>query len=155
MPFETRDMVMETARMVRDARGYDGINISIFQPYRGTKLRKIAVDAGFMDPDYINGWESGVIGGGFMDRWALKMPKPYLQEDELAGTVKCFALYAFFNDDRWDDIYRAETNDLLRKKLMQEYTKAFFEPYQQGGDERIKKFCAMHDHSSTYQWEVA
>ena len=29
MPYETRDMVLETAQMVRNARGYDSINISI------------------------------------------------------------------------------------------------------------------------------
>jgi anaerobic magnesium-protoporphyrin IX monomethyl ester cyclase len=155
MPYETRDMIMETARMVRDARGYDGINISIFQPYRGTQLRRVAVEAGFMNKDHINGWDSGAIGGGFMDSWALTMPKPYIQADELQGVTKCFALYAFFEDARWSEIYEAETNEELRKQLMQEYTKAFFEPYQQGGADRIQKFCAMHDHSSSYQWEVA
>jgi anaerobic magnesium-protoporphyrin IX monomethyl ester cyclase len=155
MPFETRDMIMETARMVRNARGYDGINISIFQPYRGTKLRQIAVDAGFMDPDHINGWESGAIGGGFMDKWALTMPEPYVQESDLTGIIKTFALYCFYGDERWDDIRQAETDETLRQELMKDYTEKFFEPLQQGGADRIQKFCAMHDHSSTYQWEVA
>ena len=155
MPYETRDMIMETARMVRDARGYDGINISIFQPYRGTKLRQITVDAGFMDPDHINGWESGAIGGGFMDKWALDMPEPYIQGEDLKGIIKTFALYAFYGDERWDEIRRAETDEPLREELMKDYTEKFFEPRQQGGADRIQKFCAMHDHSSTYQWEVA
>ena len=155
MPYETRDMVLETAQMVRNARGYDSINISIFQPYRGTKLRQIAVDAGFMDADHINGWESGAIGGGFMDSWALKMPKPYLQPEELAGLVKCFALYSYFGDERWIEIESAETDDTLYLPLIEEYKEQFFEPIQQGGNERIAKFCAMHDHTSTYQWEVA
>ena len=31
----------------------------------------------------------------------------------------------------------------------------FFEDFQQGGKDRIQKFCAMHDFSSTYQFEVA
>jgi anaerobic magnesium-protoporphyrin IX monomethyl ester cyclase len=155
MPYETRDMIMETARMVRDARGYDGINISIFQPYRGTKLRQIAVDAGFMDPDHINGWDSGEIGGGFMDKWALSMPEPYIQEHELQGLIKTFALYAFYEDKHWPEIHKAETDEQLRQDYMKDYTEKFFETYQQGGADRIQKFCAMHDHSSTYYWEVA
>ena len=48
MPFETREMVLETADMVRNARGYDGINLAMFQPYRGTALRKVAVENGFL-----------------------------------------------------------------------------------------------------------
>jgi radical SAM superfamily enzyme YgiQ (UPF0313 family) len=155
MPYETRDMIMETARMVRDARGYDGINISIFQPYRGTKLRQIAVDAGFMDPDHINGWDSGEIGGGFMDKWALTMPEPYIQEADLKGIIKTFALYSFYGDEHWPRIREAETNDDLRQEYMEDYTAKFFDPLQQGGADRIQKFCAMHDHSSTYQWVEA
>jgi anaerobic magnesium-protoporphyrin IX monomethyl ester cyclase len=155
MPFETRDMIMETAQMVRDARGYDGINISIFQPYRGTKLRQIAVDAGFMDPDHINGWESGAIGGGFMDKWALTMPEPYIQQSDLNGIIKTFALYCFYDDEHWPRIRLAETDEQLRQEYMQDYTSKFFDQYQQGGADRIQKFCALHDHTSTYHWEVA
>ncbi len=155
MPFETRDMIMETAQMVRDARGYDGINISIFQPYRGTKLRQIAVDAGFMDPDHINGWDSGEIGGGFMDKWALTMPEPYIQQSDLDGIIKTFALYCFYSDEHWTRIRLAETDEQLRQEYMKDYTSKFFDQYQQGGADRIQKFCALHDHTSTYHWEVA
>ena len=58
MPFETREMVMDTAEFIHKARGYDGLTISMWQPYWGTDLRKQAEKAGFLDPKYICGWES-------------------------------------------------------------------------------------------------
>ena len=155
MPFETREMVLETADMVRSARGYDGITIAIFQPYRGTTLRKVAVENGFLDSSYVNGEISSNIGGGFMDTWPLKMPKPYLQEKDIKGLIKCFSLYAHFNHDKWPEIKVAETDDTKFKELMDLYTGEFFEDFQQGGNDRVQKFCAMHDFSSTYQFEVA
>ena len=155
MPFETREMVLETADMVRNARGYDGITIAIFQPYRGTTLRKVAVENGFLDSSYVNGENSSNIGGGFMDTWPLKMPEPYLQEKDVKGLIKCFSLYAHFNHDIWPEIKVAETDDTKFKELIDLYKGDFFEDFQQGGKDRIQKFCAMHDFSSTYQFEVA
>ena len=155
MPFETREMVLETADMVRNARGYDGITIAIFQPYRGTTLRKVAVENGFLDSSYVNGENSSNIGGGFMDTWPLKMPEPYLQEKDVKGLIKCFSLYAHFNHDMWPEIKVAETDDTKFKELIDLYKGDFFEDFQQGGKDRIQKFCAMHDFSSTYQFEVA
>ena len=156
MPLETREMVLETADLVRSARGYDGITIAIFQPYRGTTLRKVAVENGFLDSSYVIAEDSdNIIGGGFMNTWPLKMPKPYLQAKDLEGLVKCFSLYAHFNHDMWPEIKVAETDDTKFKELMDLYTGEFFEDFQQGGKDRVQKFCAMHDFSSTYQFEVA
>ena len=64
-------------------------------------------------------------------------------------------MYSYFGDERWIEIESAETDDTLYLPLIEEYKEQFFEPIQQGGNERIAKFCAMHDHTSTYQWEVA
>ena len=156
MPLETREMVLETADFVRSARGYDGITIAIFQPYRGTTLRKVAVENGFLDSSYVIAEDSdNIIGGGFMNTWPLKMPKPYLQAKDLEGLIKCFSLYAHFNHDMWPEIKVAETDDTKFKELMDLYTGEFFEDFQQGGKDRVQKFCAMHDFSSTYQFEVA
>ena len=42
-PGETRNLVMETVELVKCIKGYDTITVSIFTPYRGTVLQKIAV----------------------------------------------------------------------------------------------------------------
>ena len=154
MPFETREMVLETADMVRNARGYDGINLAMFQPYRGTALREIAVRNGFLDPNFTNCESSSSVGGGFMDNWALKMPPPYLQDSDVKALIKTFSLYAHFEHDRWPEIIQAETDDEKFTELMISYKGEFFEELQQGGKDRIQKFCANHDFSSTYKFET-
>ena len=155
MPFETREMVLETADMVRNARGYDGINLAMFQPYRGTVLRELAVKNGFLDPNFTNCESISSIGGGLMDYWVLKMPEPYLQESDVRALVKTFCLYAHFEHDMWPEIKQAETDDKKFKELMILYKGMFYEDLQQGGRDRIQKFCASHDFSSTYSYEVA
>jgi len=81
------------------------------------------------------------------------MPKPYLQEKDVKGLIRTFALYAHFNEDRWDEIRLAETDDVVWKELMDQYNSEFFADIQQGGADRImSKFCASHDATSTYQF---
>jgi radical SAM superfamily enzyme YgiQ (UPF0313 family) len=151
MPYETREMVMDSARMIRKARGYDGLTVSMFQPYHGTKLRDMAVEAGFMDPNLI-------LSGGFLDSYFLHMPKPYLQNEEVFTLNKAFALYAYYEEDMWPLIRKAETDEELFTKLMDQYKKEFYiGDYQIGGRERIDHLngCVKHDPSSTYVFEVA
>jgi radical SAM superfamily enzyme YgiQ (UPF0313 family) len=154
MPFETRSMVMDTARMVHRAAGYDGLTIGMFQPYHGAKLRQIAVDAGFLNAEYLSGNIDSDMGGGYLDSWALNMPEPYLQEADVRQLTRTFALYAHFDESRWPEIQAAETNDELYQELMQQYQTEFFGDVQQGGSDRISsKFCAKHDATSTYRFE--
>jgi anaerobic magnesium-protoporphyrin IX monomethyl ester cyclase len=154
MPFETREMVMDTARMVKRSQGYDGLTIGMFQPYHGAKLRQVAVDAGFLSADYISGNIDSDMGGGYLDSWALNMPEPYLQEADVRQLTRTFALYAHFDESRWPEIQAAETNDELYQELMQQYQAEFFGDVQQGGTDRISsKFCAKHDATSTYRFE--
>ena len=152
MPYETRDFVMDTARIVRRARGYDGLTIAMFQPYHGTKLRDMAVEAGFIDPSII-------MSGGFLDQYFLKMPKPYLQKDDVFKLAKTFPLYAFYEDDMYDTIRRAETDEKLFQELLKGYTDVFYHgEYQIGGKDKINHIgfaCAQHDPSQTYKFELA
>jgi len=155
MPFETRAMVLESADMVRASKGYDGLTIGMMQFYHGTDLRRLAVESGFLDPNHVNSGGETDQGGGYLDHWAIKMPEPYLQASDVKGLVRTFALYAHFEHDRWEEIECAETDDKLWKSLMSEYQKEFFADIQQGGADRIaKKFCANHDATSTYEFEV-
>ena len=153
MPFETREMVLESAEMVHASKGYDGLTIGMLQLYHGTDLRRVAVENKFIPSDFINSEGSTEQGGGYLDDWYLKMPKPYLQLDEVERLVKTFALYAFFPKDRWDEVYKAETDEKLYNKLMDEYQSKFFADIQQGGKDRINAtYCAQHDATSTYKF---
>lgn len=155
MPFETRQMVLESAEMVHASRGYDGLTIGMLQLYHGTDLRRLAAENGFIPKDFINSEGSTEQGGGYLDDWHLKMPKPYLQLDEVKALVKTFALYAFFEKDRWPEIQAAETDDVLYEKLMDEYQSKFFADIQQGGADRIKSlYCGQHDATSTYKFNT-
>lgn len=144
LPYETREHVMATARMVRKAAGYDGLTTSMYQPYNGTKLRAVAEKAGFVDPDLI-------VNGGYSYGWHLHMPKPYLQPDEVDKLVKTFSFYAHFPDERWPEIQQAETDDTVFDKLLQEHKQTrFVSSIQLGGKTRL---CYKHDISSSYRFE--
>lgn len=155
MPFETKDMVLETADLVHASRGYDALTISIWQPYHGTSLRKLAVDAGFIDPAHVN--NSSIQGdGGYLDNWVVRMPEPYLQPIEVDALVRTFSLYAYFDRDRWPEIQLAESDQDLYHTLMQEYRDGFFSDIHMGGRDRIdKKTCVKHDATSTYDFQDA
>lgn len=142
MPYETREMVMDSARLIHKAKGYDGLTISMFQPYHGTELRKIAVEAGFMDDNLI-------LSGGFQDHYFLNMPEPYLQPEDVFRLNRTLSLYCFYEESEWDKIKLAETDDIMYNKLMADYKEKFFIGDQQlGGQSKIK--CMQHDISSTY-----
>lgn len=144
MPFETKQMVLETAKMVHRAGGYDGLTVSMFQPYNGTKLRTVAEEAGFVSKDLI-------LNGGYLDDWVLDMPKPYLQKDEVNSLVNTFALYAYYPEDVWHLVEKAETDEKLYQDLMSKYTAEHYVGDQQVGGKT--RYCAKHDISSTYLYE--
>lgn len=152
MPLETREMVLDSARMIKRAAGYDGIMVAMFQPYHGTYLRDLAVKHGFMDPHYINGDEPKLAG--YLDTWSLKMPEPYLQLSDVKGLVKNFVLYAYYPESMWPEIEKAETDDDLYQSLLTQYRQEFLTDYQIGGHDRLEKiFCAQHDPTSTYYFQ--
>lgn len=152
MPFETREMVLDSARVIRRARGWDGLTVSMFQPYHGTKLRDISVEAGFLDP-------SVVMSGGFLDSYFLDMPKPYLQREDVFSLTKTFPLYSYYEDDMYDTIRKAETDEKLFNSLLEDYKDKFYPGSNQiGGRDRIDHIgfaCDKHDPSSTYKFTSA
>ena len=156
LPYETRELVLDTARLFHHAKGYDGITLAIWQPYRGTELRDIAVEAGFIKRD------DKIKMAGFLNfdnsDTGIKMPKPYLQQDEMAKLAKTFSLYAYYPEEIWDLVRESETNEKLYDELMKNYKQNFyFGEFHSGGADKIQylnKFCAKHDISSTYQWET-
>lgn len=136
-PFETREMVLETARLFHRAAGYDGMTIAKYQVYCDTELREIAVENNFISPDHLNSEFLTDLSGGTLGGWDIKMPAPYLQPHDVEQLVKCFALYAYYPEDMWIKILAAETNPELYHKLITQYKQEFFTEFQRGGKDII------------------
>ena len=127
LPGETREMVFETIDLIRAIEGYDGIGVSIFIPYRGTKLRQYAINKGWLDKDWVSG--QGYLHGGS----ALNMPEPFLQNKEILDLSVKFKHYCYFNKDIWPEITKA-TN---LQKFEDIYNKEFYTKYAIGGKAHI------------------
>ncbi|OGX23499.1 MAG: hypothetical protein A2Y03_04965 [Omnitrophica WOR_2 bacterium GWF2_38_59] len=122
LPHETRDLVFDTIEVVRQVPSYDALTVNIFTPYRGTELRDVVVNNGWLDK---NIFPSGISGSSL-----LKMPKPYLQPTEIDGLFRTFSFYAFFPKACWENIRLAEQfteegNAQFNKIGKEYYTKKF------------------------------
>ena len=82
---------------------FDSLAVNIFAPYRGTVLRKNAIDEGWLDPE--------LQATSFIERSILSMPEPYLQPDEMLGLQRVFPLYVTMDESYYPDIQRAEKFD--------------------------------------------
>ena len=94
---------METVELVKQIKGYDTITVSIFTPYRGTVLQKVAVKNGWLDKDHITIHTTSSS--------VLKMPKPYLSSKDIDGLMKTIPLYVYFPKSEWKNIRKAEESD--------------------------------------------
>ncbi|MBU0604865.1 MAG: B12-binding domain-containing radical SAM protein [Candidatus Omnitrophica bacterium] len=81
MPFETRGNVFETIELNRKARAQNS-SVMILQPWEGTAIRKMAVEAGFL-PDECENYR-------YTESY-LNMPQ--LPPAEIVGLAKTFSLY--------------------------------------------------------------
>ncbi len=100
MPYETRELVFETINLNRKLGGFDSIAPNIFTPYHGTVLREDALREGWLDPE---AQTSSFVGASL-----LKMPRPYLQENEMVALQRTYTMYVEFPKERWPEIERVE-----------------------------------------------
>ena len=100
MPYETRDLVFDTIELTREVGGFDAIAPNLFMPYKGTKLREMALEEKWLDPE---AQTSSFVGASL-----LRMPRPYLQENEMVALQRTFRFYAEFPKNRWPEIERVE-----------------------------------------------
>jgi len=117
MPGETRELIMDTVELVSTIRGYDALTASIFTPYNGTTLRKVAINNGWLDAD--------IICDQGHSRSMLKMPAPMVSEEDITGLVSVFPLYCYFPKSEWDAIRRAETPDEEGLKIREQYSSIY------------------------------
>ena len=117
MPGETRELIMDTVHFTRTILGYDTITVSIFTPYNGTVLRKIAVNNGWLDSDYITKHTTSSS--------ALKMPPPLLSSEDIDGLMRVLPLYIYFPESEWSKIKRAEKDDRKGNEILEYYSEIY------------------------------
>tara|TARA_R100000008_G_scaffold66975_1_gene44031 strand:+ start:1531 stop:3177 length:1647 start_codon:yes stop_codon:yes gene_type:complete len=118
MPYETRELVLDTINLVRDIETFDSIAVNIFAPYRGTVLRQKAIEEGWLDPN--------LQATSFIEKSILRMPKPYLQPDEMLGIQRVFPLYVTLPKSYHKDIKRAEKFDDVGNKIFEELSEKYY-----------------------------
>jgi len=52
LPYETEEIFQDTIRLLRKLKPRS-ISVNFLQPYRGTKMREMAIEAGYIPEDYI------------------------------------------------------------------------------------------------------
>ncbi len=100
LPYETRELVFDTVNLNRELGGFDSVAPNIFTPYNGTVLRDDAIREGWLDP---NLQTNSFVGGSL-----LRMPPPYLQEEEMLRLQRVYNLYVNLPRERWPEIEHAE-----------------------------------------------
>ncbi len=127
-PDETREMIFETIELNRQLRGYDSLTVSIFTPYHGTELRKLAVERGYLD--------ESIITTHTTSDSLLNMPQ--LPVKEIDGLMRTFTSYVKFSNDEWPRIRLAEKDTEEGNKVLEEYRRRYIEQFFQKTQEEAK-----------------
>ncbi len=119
-PDETYDLAMKTVDINRHFQAYN-VSVSTFAPYCGTVLRTLAVDRGYLDPEFITPANYG--------RSVLNMPQ--FPVDQIYGLQRTFVMYVKFPKDRWSEIKQAESltpeGDAAWARLRDEFVTTYFQ----------------------------
>lgn len=116
-PFETREMVFDTIRLVKQIKGYDTITVSIFTPYRGTVLREDAIKAGWLDPDALTVHTTA----------SSMLDMPGFTRKQIDGLMKTFPLYVEFDESVWPEIEKAERFEPEGDEIYEKYARIYKE----------------------------
>lgn len=117
-PGETRELVFDTIELNREISAAS-MSCSIFMPYHGTVLHRLAVAQGYISDDTIcpSNNDEAIMNMSSMGR------------DEIMGLSRTFVLYARFPKSRWPEIHLAEAptdeGRGILKRLRQEYTETY------------------------------
>jgi hypothetical protein len=129
-PGETRELILDTIELNRHL-GTDSVNAYYFTPYRGTPMRDLAVQKGYIDPE---AQTTSLITGS-----VLNMPQ--LGREEILGLVRTFSLYVKFPKEEWPLIQRAEKLDEEGNRIFGELSKLYYERFFDHDFKYTKKAC--------------
>lgn len=131
-PDETYELAMKTVEINRLIESHN-LSVSTFAPYAGTVLRKLAVDRGYMDDEFVvpSNYEKSV----------LKMPQ--FPSEEIEGLQRTFVMYVKFPKSRWPEIKKAESltpeGDAIWARLRDEFIATFFKDPEPRIDKNLDK----------------
>lgn len=117
-PFETREIIQETIELVREAR-VQSPAIGFVYPFKGTKLREIAVQNKLFDPSI------EVQGSAAYSRGLPIIKNPYISEKEYISIYRTFVLYVKFPRAYWPEIKRAEEWTENGNKVYQKFAEIY------------------------------
>lgn len=117
-PDETRGMIFETIELNRNLN-VDSINAFIFNPYRGTFLRKTCLEKGYIDED---------TQTATLAKYSV-LNMPQLKKEEIQGLLRTFCLYVKMPKEKWNYIKGAEKFDEEGNKIFKELSKEYYEKY--------------------------
>jgi len=96
-PTETRELVFDTIELNRKIKA-DNIIVNIFTPYRGTRLRQLSVDNGYLKPD--------AIAGDYRADANINMR--HFTPEQIKGMQRTFSMYVRFPKSMWPEIEKCE-----------------------------------------------
>jgi anaerobic magnesium-protoporphyrin IX monomethyl ester cyclase len=118
-PTETRELAFDTVRLNREIQ-VDTMNCYTYMPYHGTRLRSLAIEKGYLDPNAVT---CSLTAGSVLDM-------PGYSRAEIHKHVKMFSLYARLPESMWPKIKKAEEDteegDALFEELRREYIAKYF-----------------------------
>ena len=123
-PGETRDLVFDTIELNRHTKA-QSMSCSIFMPYQGTALHRLAVSKGYIADD--------TICPSNNDEAIMNMSS--LSKGEIMGLRSTFPLYVRFPKDRWPEIRLAESPTEEGKKRLADLRQEFQRTYMPGAPE--------------------
>ena len=119
-PKETRELAMDTIRVNRQIDSFN-LSCSTFAPYKGTTLRAMSEQLGFVDPEF--------IAPANVDWSTLKMPQ--FTKEEIYGLQRTFVMYCKFPESSWPELKKAEEltpeGDKMWNKMRDEFLDTYFQ----------------------------
>lgn len=98
VPHEGRKEIFDTIEFVRQCQPR-ALNVNIYAPYRGTKLREYCVENGWLNKDFVH---NGRVP------WRPVLNMPQISKTEIENLCRTFALYATLPKECWPVIERCE-----------------------------------------------
>ena len=117
-PTETKKLAFDTIELNRHIDA-DNANIYAFVPFHGTSLRKMCEDLGLIKPETITKCLTA----------ESQLNMPQYPPHEIEEIKKCFTLYVKFPKNRWNEIERAEKNDIEGNKIYNDLKAEYLEKY--------------------------
>jgi len=117
-PGETREQIFDTIELNRKVQA-DNFGAYIFTPYRGTSLRRLCVDRGYVS-------KGALVGNLHLES---SMDTEVLTGEELRGLARTFVLYVKLPKSEWPKIKVAEKFDQEGNIMFERLKKVYYENY--------------------------